>query len=118
MLHKIAPNATIVGIDHLQGLADLARTNLDKDGVKHGPSEKVEIVCGDGRAGWAAKGMRERLWESRLRLGPQGFSALTNDSSISGDSRRRSRSNDAGRVGRAARRPRAYVHPHRRRGSG
>lgn len=57
VLHKIAPNATIVGIDHLQGLADLARTNLDKDGVKHGPEEKVEIVCGDGRAGWAAKGM-------------------------------------------------------------
>lgn len=56
MLHKIAPNATIVGIDHLQGLADLARTNLDKDGVKPGPGEKVEIVCGDGRAGWAAKG--------------------------------------------------------------
>ncbi|RSH78125.1 uncharacterized protein EHS24_002581 [Apiotrichum porosum] len=54
VLHRLAPRATVIGIDHLQGLADLARTNLAKDGVTIGPASKIDIVCGDGRKGWPA----------------------------------------------------------------
>lgn len=56
VLHRLAPRATVIGIDHLQGLADLARTNLAKDGVTIGPASKIDIVCGDGRKGWPAHG--------------------------------------------------------------
>ncbi|ORY23041.1 protein-L-isoaspartate O-methyltransferase [Naematelia encephala] len=53
VLHHLAPHATVVGIDHLQGLVDLAKNNLTKDGIKPGTGEgQVEIVYGDGRLGY------------------------------------------------------------------
>jgi protein-L-isoaspartate(D-aspartate) O-methyltransferase len=52
VFHHLAPHATVVGIDHIQGLVDMSRENLRKDGIKlgTGPGE-VEIICGDGRLG-------------------------------------------------------------------
>ncbi|BEJ15208.1 hypothetical protein CspHIS471_0409750 [Cutaneotrichosporon sp. HIS471] len=55
VFHRLAPGATVIGIDHLDGLARLARDNLAKDGVTTGTSPGIDIVCGDGRAGWPAK---------------------------------------------------------------
>jgi protein-L-isoaspartate(D-aspartate) O-methyltransferase len=52
VLHYLAPHATVVGIDHLQGLVDLAKENLGKDGVKLGATEGgVKVILGDGRKG-------------------------------------------------------------------
>ncbi|CAD6587184.1 MAG: hypothetical protein TREMPRED_004679 [Tremellales sp. Tagirdzhanova-0007] len=52
VLHHLAPHATVIGIDHLQGLVEMAKENLGKDGVKLGSTEgRVEIICGDGRLG-------------------------------------------------------------------
>ena len=52
VFHRLAPHATVVGIDHLQSLVDLSKSNLRKDGVKLGAFEGgVEMVCGDGRLG-------------------------------------------------------------------
>ena len=51
VLHHLAPRATVIGMDHLRGLVDMAEENLRKDGVKLGLTEGVEIICGDGRLG-------------------------------------------------------------------
>jgi len=52
VFHHLAPHATVVGIEHIQGLVEMSKENLKKDGVKLGAVEGgVEIVCGDGREG-------------------------------------------------------------------
>lgn len=52
VFHHLVPHATVVGIDHMQGLVDMAEDNLAKDGIKLGAGPgKVEIICGDGRLG-------------------------------------------------------------------
>jgi protein-L-isoaspartate O-methyltransferase len=65
VFHRLAPQAVVIGIDHLPGLVNLARTNLSKDGVILGTA--IDIVCGDGRAGWSAHGEAEK----RRRKGRQ-----------------------------------------------
>lgn len=63
VFHHLCPDATVVGIDHIQGLADMARANLAKDGVtvvERGPG--VRIVCGDGRAGFKELGGYYGRW--------------------------------------------------------
>lgn len=52
VFHRLAPNATVIGIDHLPGLAELARNNLAADGIDLGSATGIDIVCGDGRAGF------------------------------------------------------------------
>ena len=49
---------TIVGIDHIQGLVDLANKNMKKseDGQEMLSSGKVKFIMGDGRKGWAEGG--------------------------------------------------------------
>jgi len=62
VLHHLVPHATIIGIDHLQGLVDLAKENLSKDGVKLGTAEGgVEIICGDGRLGERWLGVHQQF---------------------------------------------------------
>ncbi|KAL1405291.1 hypothetical protein Q8F55_008918 [Vanrija albida] len=56
VLHRLAPRATVIGIDHISGLTDLSRANLAKDGVALGGEEGIDIVLGDGRAGWPPNG--------------------------------------------------------------
>nr|XP_018263864.1 protein-L-isoaspartate O-methyltransferase [Kwoniella dejecticola CBS 10117]OBR86022.1 protein-L-isoaspartate O-methyltransferase [Kwoniella dejecticola CBS 10117] len=54
VLHHLAPQAKVVGIDHIQGLVDLSISNLRKDGVPlaSGDDESgVIMICGDGRKG-------------------------------------------------------------------
>ncbi len=48
----------VVGIDHIQGLVDLARTNMrrSEEGRKLLDSGKVELVCGDGCKGYPPAG--------------------------------------------------------------
>ena len=45
----------IVGIDHIQGLVDMSRANMQKSarGRELLESQRVELVCGDGRRGYA-----------------------------------------------------------------
>ena len=48
----------VVGIDHISGLVEMARGNMRKseDGRRLLDSGKVELVCGDGRKGYAEGG--------------------------------------------------------------
>lgn len=48
--------AKVVGIDHIQGLVDMSRRNMMKSdkGKELLESKRVELVCGDGRKGYAA----------------------------------------------------------------
>jgi len=54
----LGDNGKVVGIDHIQGLVDLARNNMSQSeqGRQLLQSGKVELVCGDGRKGYAAGG--------------------------------------------------------------
>lgn len=54
----IGDEGRIVGIDHMQGLVDLANDNMRKSevGRKLLESGKVRFVNGDGRKGWAEGG--------------------------------------------------------------
>ena len=51
-------NGRVVGIDHIQGLVDMANENMAKsdDGRKLLQSGKVQFVTGDGRLGWPEGG--------------------------------------------------------------
>ncbi|ORX39863.1 protein-L-isoaspartate O-methyltransferase [Kockovaella imperatae] len=52
VFHRIAPRASVIGVDHIQGLVDMSLENLRKDGVPLGSGNgKVQIICGDGRQG-------------------------------------------------------------------
>lgn len=51
VLHYLAPHAKVVGIEHIEELAEQSKANLAADGVKVGPAGGVEIIQGDGRLG-------------------------------------------------------------------
>ena len=52
VFHHLAPHATVVGIEHIEGLVEQSKKNLQADGVKLGAvTGGVEIVHGDGREG-------------------------------------------------------------------
>jgi hypothetical protein len=75
--HMISPSqekqGLVVGIDHLPGLTDLSRRNLQKDGIEVGEGKGIEIVTGDGRKGtpFPITGLRTLIdllsigWEAR-----------------------------------------------------
>jgi protein-L-isoaspartate(D-aspartate) O-methyltransferase len=50
VFHHLAPNAKVVGIEHIKDLAEWSKDNLRKDGVELGVGG-VEIIHGDGRLG-------------------------------------------------------------------
>jgi len=53
--HLVGPTGKVVGIEHIQGLVDLSKNNLIKDGFNIGPDGKgqgIALVLGDGRKGW------------------------------------------------------------------
>jgi protein-L-isoaspartate(D-aspartate) O-methyltransferase len=54
LAHIIAPGGTVVGIDHIQPLVDLATKNMQKsaEGSAMLKDGRVKFVCGDGRKGW------------------------------------------------------------------
>jgi protein-L-isoaspartate(D-aspartate) O-methyltransferase len=52
--HLVGPTGKVVGIEHIQGLVDLSRNNLVKDGFNIGPDGQgpgISLVLGDGRKG-------------------------------------------------------------------
>jgi len=50
VFHHIAPNARVIGIEHIKELAEWSKENLRRDGVQVGEGG-VEIIHGDGRLG-------------------------------------------------------------------
>jgi protein-L-isoaspartate(D-aspartate) O-methyltransferase len=54
LANLVSPNGKVVGIDHIQGLVDLANTNMSKseEGKQLLVSGRVVFVKGDGRKGW------------------------------------------------------------------
>lgn len=55
LANTIAPSGTVIGIDHIQALTDLAITNTRKsaDGKELLDNKRVIFVTGDGRKGYA-----------------------------------------------------------------
>lgn len=55
LANLVAPNGTVVGIEHIQPLNDLAVGNMSKseEGRRMLESGQVKFVTGDGRKGWA-----------------------------------------------------------------
>lgn len=54
LAHLVGPTGTVIGIDHIQPLVDMANTNMAKseDGAKMLETGQVKFVLGDGRKGW------------------------------------------------------------------
>lgn len=50
-LAKMVPNGRVVGIEHLQGLADLSIRNISKSNHEMIETERVRIIFADGRKG-------------------------------------------------------------------
>jgi len=55
LANLVAPNGTVIGIDHIQPLNDMANLNMGKseEGRKMLESGQIKFVTGDGREGWA-----------------------------------------------------------------
>lgn len=51
----VGPSGTVVGIDHIQPLVDMAGYNMAKSdqGLRMLESGQVKFILGDGRKGWA-----------------------------------------------------------------
>ncbi|CAA9962027.1 Protein-L-isoaspartate O-methyltransferase [Pyrenophora teres f. maculata] len=55
LANLVAPNGSVVGIDHIQPLVDMGKQNMQKseEGRRMLDSGRVKFVLGDGRKGWA-----------------------------------------------------------------
>ncbi|KAE8846779.1 hypothetical protein HRS9122_03686 [Pyrenophora teres f. teres] len=55
LANLVAPNGSVVGIDHIQPLVDMGKQNMQKseEGRCMLDSGQVKFVLGDGRKGWA-----------------------------------------------------------------
>ena len=56
--HLLGPNGKVIGVDHIQGLVDLANSNMIKSegGKAMLKSGKVQFIKADGRKGWKEGG--------------------------------------------------------------
>ena len=61
LANLVGPQGRVVGIDHIQGLVDLANKNMAKSeqGRQWLDNGKVKFVKGDGRLGYAGDGIME-----------------------------------------------------------
>ncbi|KAA8622688.1 Pcm Protein-L-isoaspartate carboxylmethyltransferase [Pyrenophora tritici-repentis] len=55
LANLVAPNGSVIGIDHIQPLVDMGKQNMQKseEGRRMLDSGQVRFVLGDGRKGWA-----------------------------------------------------------------
>lgn len=55
LANLVGPEGTVVGIDHIQPLVDMATANMSKSeqGRRMLQSAQVKFVTGDGRKGWS-----------------------------------------------------------------
>jgi len=55
LANLVEPDGTVIGVDHIQGLVDLASSNMAKseEGKELLKSERVKFIKADGRLGWA-----------------------------------------------------------------
>lgn len=58
LANLVSPDGTVVGVDHIQGLVDLASKNMSKggEGRKLLETKRVQFVKADGRRGWKGGG--------------------------------------------------------------
>ena len=58
LANLVEPDGKVVGVDHIQGLVDLATNNMAKspEGKELLASKRVQFVKADGRKGWAEGG--------------------------------------------------------------
>ncbi len=58
LANLVEPDGKVVGVDHIQGLVDLANKNMAKsvEGKKLLESKKVQFIKADGRLGWREGG--------------------------------------------------------------
>ena len=52
MVKNSDPGTQVVGIDHIEQLAQLSLINLQKSYRSELENKKIKIVCGDGRQGY------------------------------------------------------------------
>jgi protein-L-isoaspartate(D-aspartate) O-methyltransferase len=54
LANLVEPDGTVTGVDHIQGLVDLANNNMSKseEGKELLSSGRVKFVKADGRLGW------------------------------------------------------------------
>lgn len=54
LANLVGPSGSVIGIDHIQPLVDMGRTNMAKseEGRKMLDGGQVKFVTGDGRKGW------------------------------------------------------------------
>ena len=58
LANLVEPTGQVVGVDHIQGLVDLATRNTEKsaEGIDLLRNERVKYVKADGRKGWKESG--------------------------------------------------------------
>lgn len=65
--HLVSPGGTVLGIDHLQGLVDLSRTNLARApttlAAMNSSPPSIKLYCGDGRQGSPPELTPEGGWD-------------------------------------------------------
>merc|ERR1719510_1532410 len=56
LAHMVGPTGHVVGIDHIQQLVDWSESNVKKSHADLLTSQRVKLVTGDGRRGYAQDG--------------------------------------------------------------
>ena len=63
LANLVAPDGVVIGVDHIQGLVDLATNNMkkNKEGQALLESKRVQFIKGDGRLGYSEGGKVPRF---------------------------------------------------------
>lgn len=54
MAHLVGPSGKVTGVDHLDELVNMARTNIRKNDAELVDSGRINLLTADGRKGYAA----------------------------------------------------------------